>query len=84
MSITIKKPTSASVVQLSERAHEIIEVTELEPDDGTTLVGKRVNGNGSLTEYPSVTWWRQSVARVPASISHVFAYLREARTATSA
>ena len=27
-----------------------------------------------------MTWWRQSVARVPATIPHLFAYLREART----
>ena len=26
-----------------------------------------------------MTWWRQSVARVPATIPHLFAYLREAR-----
>jgi hypothetical protein len=68
-----------SVIQLAERAHEVIDITELEPYDGS-FIGKRINRDGSLTEYPNVAWWKQSVARVPASVSHLFAYLREART----
>ena len=79
MSHTTKKDASASVVVLAERVGEVIEVTELEPFDGT-FIGKQVNRNGSITQYPTVTWWKQRVARVPASVSHVFAYLREART----
>jgi len=68
------------VVLLAERvAREVIEITELEPYDGT-FVGKRINPDGSITPYPERTlWWRQSVAQVPATIPALFAYLREAR-----
>ena len=69
---------TTKVIALAERAQEIIEITELEPSDGT-FIGKHINRDGSITQYPRVTWWRQSVARVPATIPHLFAYLREAR-----
>jgi hypothetical protein len=78
VSHSTKKSTSASVVVLAERAHEIIDITELEPNDGT-FIGKRINRDGSITQYPRITWWKQRVARVAASVSHLFAYLREAR-----
>jgi hypothetical protein len=55
------------VVRIAERAQEVVEVTELEPYD-TTFIGKRINADDSLTEYPRVTWWRQGVAHVPATI----------------
>ena len=72
--------TEASiVVSLAERAAgEIIEITELTPDSGA-FIGKHINPDGSLTEYPDVMWWRQHVEHVPATVSHLFAYLREAR-----
>jgi hypothetical protein len=70
--------TPGKVIALAERAHEIISITELEPNNGV-FIGKHINRDGRITQYPTVTWWRQRVARVPASIPHVFAYLREAR-----
>ena len=67
------------VIALADRAQEVIEITELEPNSDLLFVGKQINPDGSITPYPSVKWWRQSVARVPATIPHLFAYLREAR-----
>ena len=78
MSHSIKNPTSARVIRLAERAREVIEITELEPGDGD-VHRQTHQRDGSITQYPTVTWWRQSVARVPATIPHLFAYLREAR-----
>jgi hypothetical protein len=66
------------VIHLAERAQEVLEITELEPKN-RTFIGKRINSDGSITQYPRVTWWRQRVVRVPATIAHLFAYLREAR-----
>jgi hypothetical protein len=66
------------VIRLAERAQEVLEITELEPNDGT-FIGKRINPDGSITQYPRVTWWRQRVVRVPATIPHLFAFLREVR-----
>ena len=75
-----KAPIAADVVRLAEHAAgETIEITELSPYDGE-FIGKHINPDGSLTEYPNVSWWRQHVAHVPATVSHLFAYLREART----
>src|SRR5262245_59526771 len=72
-------PTGAAqIITLAERAQEVIEITELEPYDGT-FIGKHIDHDGSLTEYPNVFLWRQRVARVPATIPHLFAYQREAR-----
>jgi hypothetical protein len=68
----------STVIALADRAQEVIEITELEPNDGA-FIGKSINPDGSITPYPSVTYWRQRVARVPATIPHLFAYLREAR-----
>jgi hypothetical protein len=74
-----EQPGLPKVVQLAGRAQEFIAITELEPNNGA-FIGKHVNRDGSLTEYPRVTWWRQDVAQVPATIPQLFAYLREART----
>jgi hypothetical protein len=70
--------TQPKVIALADRAQEVLEITELEPSNGA-FIGKRVNYDGSLTEYPNVTWWRQSAVRVPATTPALFAYLREAR-----
>ena len=74
--MNVHEPT-AEVIELE--AVEVIEITELAPYDGA-FIGKRINRDGSITQYPKVTWWRQSVARVPATIPALFDYLREART----
>jgi hypothetical protein len=75
----IDKPASARIVQLAERVGEIIEITELSPDNGA-FIGKRIRPDGHIDDYPMVKWWRQRVAQVPASIPALCAYLREART----
>jgi hypothetical protein len=68
------------IIPLAERAQEVIAITELEPNNGLLFIGKCINPDGSITDYPrNITWWRQRVARVPATIPHLFAYLREAR-----
>ena len=66
------------VIQLAERAQEVLEITELEPYDGV-FIGKHINPDGSLTQYPKVFLWRQRVERVPATIPHLFAQLCAAR-----
>src|SRR5207249_954082 len=70
---------TSKVIALAERAQEVIEITELEPSNGT-FIGKHINPDGSVTQYPqNILYWRQRVARVPATPSHLFAYFREAR-----
>jgi hypothetical protein len=71
-----QEPT-AEIIQLTHV--EIIEITELSPYDGK-FVGKRINRDNSVTQYPSVTYWRQHVMRIPATVVALFDYLREART----
>jgi hypothetical protein len=66
------------VIELATRAQEIIEITELEPYY-RQFPGKSINPDGSITPYPDVRRWRQSVACVPATVPHLFVYLREAR-----
>lgn len=66
------------VVSLAEVAGEVIAVTELEPAEGQ-FIGKKIERDGRVVEYPKVTWWYQSVTLVPAKLSHLFAYLRAAR-----
>jgi hypothetical protein len=66
------------VVELATRAQEIIEITELEPYY-RQFPGKIINPDGSITPYPRVKLWWQSVACVPATIPHLFAYFHEAR-----
>jgi hypothetical protein len=69
----------AQVIPLAERAQEILNVTELEPYDGT-FIGKHINLDGSISPYPRfLKYWRQNVALVPATIPQLFVYLREAR-----
>jgi hypothetical protein len=83
MSDSTSKTAAASVIHLADRAAEVIEITELEPRPYYGLpvfIGKTVNTDGSITQYPIVTWWFQRVARVPATVPHLFAYLSEART----
>ena len=69
----------SNVVALADRAQEVIEITELEPNSDLLFVGKCINPDGSVTPYPRVKRWRQSVARIPATVPHLFIYLREAR-----
>ena len=81
--ITPKRP-SARVIKLAERANEILEITELEPEPRKTgvpiFIGKSIDHDGNITSYPKrVVWWRQSVARIPATPAALFAYLRGAR-----
>src|SRR5262245_25344192 len=67
------------IVHLAERAQETIEITELEPANGA-FAGKQISPDGSIVGYPKYTkYWRQSVTRVPATIPHLFAHIREAR-----
>ena len=69
----------SNVVALADRAHDVIEITELEPYDGT-FIGKQIEPNGHITGYPErLKYWKQRVAPIPATSSHLFAYLREAR-----
>ena len=42
-----------TIIPLAERAQEVIEITELEPADGT-FIGKQINVDGSITRYPKV------------------------------
>ena len=67
-----------NIVQLAEWAGETIAVTELEPQYGQ-FIGKQIEPNGEVVEYPKVKWWWQTMATVPATVSHLFAYLRAAR-----
>jgi hypothetical protein len=70
---------SDKVISLAERAQEVIAITELKPSSGQ-FIGKQISHrDGSITSYPNVRWWGQHVAHVPATIPHLFAYLREAR-----
>ena len=55
-----------------------IAITELEPVSGK-FIGKKINRGGGIEQYPIVKMWRQAVAIVPATIPHVFEYLRSAR-----
>jgi putative DNA primase/helicase len=66
------------VISLAERAQEVIAITELEPHYNQ-FIGKQIGPDGTISQYPDVKWWRQHVAHVPATIPHLFAYLREAR-----
>src|SRR5262245_48943321 len=70
---------TAQVITLAERAQEVITITELEPGHDLSFVGKQIGSDGNITDYPRITWWRQRVARIPATIPHLFAYLRGAR-----
>jgi hypothetical protein len=54
-------------------------ITELEPDARDVSICKRVNRDGSITQYPNCKWWKQSVAQVPATIYALFEYLVGAR-----
>jgi hypothetical protein len=51
----------------------------LTPNTTYTRVGKTIQLDGTITQYSKVTYWFQSVARMPATVSHLFAYLCEAR-----
>ena len=46
-------PTHARVIQLgSVQTQELLSITELEPSNEAFFIGKRINRDGSLTEYP--------------------------------
>ena len=69
-----------ATAEIIELPHEVIEITELTPYDNT-FIGKRIERDGRVTPYPtSVVWWRQRVARCPATIVALCDYLRAART----
>jgi hypothetical protein len=71
--------SSSKLVQLAEHAAEVIAVTELEPVNGE-FAGKRILSDGTILEYPKqAKWFRQRVELIPATVSHLFAYLRAAR-----
>ena len=61
------------------KASEILDITELSPDKGE-FPGKQIDRNNFIEPYPDVTWWRQNVAYVPATIAALYDYLRDART----
>ena len=69
---------SNTVIHLADRAAETVEITQLEPSNGM-FIGKRINPDNSIAQDPKVLLWRWYVARVPATIAHLFAYLRTAR-----
>jgi hypothetical protein len=56
-----------------------LEITELAPHDGVTFIGKRIQRDGSIAPYPHVTWWRQTVVKIPATVPALFNYLQAAR-----
>jgi hypothetical protein len=72
-------PLEAKIIELAARAAEVLEITELEPAYEGFFAGKCINLNNKISQYPRVSKWRQSVARVPATIAHLFAYLQSAR-----
>ncbi len=74
--MNVHEPT-AEIIELG--AVEVIEITELSPYDDT-FIGKRIKADNSIVPYPKVTYWRQHVARCPATVVALFDYLREART----
>ena len=54
-------------------------ITELEPQYGQ-FIGKQIEPNGNVVEYTKeLKWWWQTIATVPATVPHLFAYLRAAR-----
>jgi hypothetical protein len=62
---------------------ETVAITELEPipKDGrcSVFIGKSICQDNSISDYPKVTWWKQSVSEIPATVYDLFEYLREAR-----
>ncbi|MBR1070232.1 hypothetical protein ABIF66_008852 [Bradyrhizobium japonicum] len=59
-------------------AVDVLDITELTPADDR-FVGKRIRRDGTVLQYPQVKLWRQAVAKIPATIPALFAYLSEAR-----
>src|SRR6516164_7145008 len=85
-----KQPPSEpdnKIIHLAERAQEVLEITELEPGSARFFAGKYINPDGTMTTYSvaggrsgmHVKYWRQRVARAPATVPHLFAFMREAR-----
>jgi hypothetical protein len=78
------QPTSATapddnVIELGDRGAELLEITELEPENGK-YAGKSIDlVNRKISQNPRVTWHWQSVARVLATIPALYDYLCEAR-----
>jgi hypothetical protein len=60
------------------RAGPAFPITEMQSANGC-FVGKIIKPDGSIQQYPKITWWKQRVARIPATIACVFEYLLEAR-----
>lgn len=73
-----KKPRTRTQFLQIVAESETLSITELEPFDGK-FIGKSIKLDRSVSEYPLVKWWKQSVATIPATIPALFAYLREAR-----
>ena len=71
-------PFDRPIAAIVELPHEMLEITELSPYDGT-FVGKRIQRDGSIAPYPMVTHWRQTVVRIPATIPALADYLEQAR-----
>jgi hypothetical protein len=57
---------------------EAVDITELEPDN-EVHIGKSIRRDGSISDYPKVTWWWQSVSTIWAKIDCLYAYLWRAR-----
>jgi hypothetical protein len=82
-STAAKNPTPRATTQACRfLSGETISITELEPwprDGFRVFIGKSICQDGSISQYPKVTWWKQSVSEIPANIYVLFEYLRAAR-----
>jgi hypothetical protein len=59
---------------------EHIAITELAPDDESVLISKSIDQHNHINAYPQVKWWKQTVARIPATLVALEDYLRGVRT----
>jgi hypothetical protein len=57
----------------------VVPVTELEPDNSKKFFGKVIKRDGTIAPYPNVTWFKQSVEQIFATVQHLYGYLRVAR-----
>jgi hypothetical protein len=64
------------------RSGETVTITELEPEpkNGFAIhIGKLICEDNSISDYPKVTWWRQSVSEIPCTVHDLYLYLCAAR-----
>jgi hypothetical protein len=57
---------------------EAVDITELEPED-EVHIGKSIRRDGSISGFPKIVWWWQSVSTIRAKIDCLYAYLWRAR-----